>query len=183
MAGLVVAGSVQAQSLVDSSLTYDTVVSSGLSFPIAIAFLNPSDPNRFFVIEKNSGCVKLVQNGVVVSTVLDLPVNNASERGLLGIALHPDFAANGHVYLYYTRSSTSSDASSSADWTDNRVERYRWNGSALVEPTLIVAFPRDPTQSNGPNHNGGVILFGPDGKLYGVTGDLNRGFLSNPRIE
>jgi glucose/arabinose dehydrogenase len=63
------------------------------------------------------------------------------------------------------------------------VERYRWNGSALVEPTLIVAFPRDTTQNNGPNHDGGVILFGPDGKLYGVTGDLNRGFLSNPRLE
>jgi glucose/arabinose dehydrogenase len=183
MAGLVVAGSVQAQSLVDSNLTYDTVVSSGLSFPIAIAFLDPSDPNRFFVIEKNSGRVKLVQNGAVVSTVLDLPVNYASERGLLGIALHPDFATNGYVYLYYTRSSTSSDSSSSTAWLDNRVERYRWNGSALVEPTLIVAFPRDATQNNGPNHNGGVILFGPDGKLYGVTGDLNRGFLDNPRIE
>jgi glucose/arabinose dehydrogenase len=183
MAGLVVAGSVQAQSLVDSSLTYDTVVSSGLSFPIAIAFLDPSDPNRFFVIEKNSGRVKLVQNGAVVSTVLDLPVNYASERGLLGIALHPDFATNGHVYLYYTRSSTGADTSTQSAWLDNRVERYRWNGSALVEPTLIVAFPRDPTQNNGPNHNGGVILFGPDGKLYGVTGDLNRGFFSNPRIE
>jgi aldose sugar dehydrogenase len=183
MAGLVVAGSVQAQSLVDSSLTYDTVVSSGLSFPIAIAFLNPSDPNQFFVIEKNSGRVKLVQNGAVVSTVLDLPVNYASERGLLGIALHPDFATNGYVYLYYTRSSTGADTSIQSAWLDNRVERYRWNGSALVEPTLIVAFPRDPTQNNGPNHDGGVILFGPDGKLYGVTGDLNRGFLDNPRIE
>jgi glucose/arabinose dehydrogenase len=95
MAGLVLAGSLHAQTLVDSDLTYDTVVSSGLSFPIAMAFLDPSDPTRFFVIEKASGRVKLVQNGAVVSTVLDLPVNNASERGLLGIALHPDFAANG----------------------------------------------------------------------------------------
>jgi glucose/arabinose dehydrogenase len=112
-----------------------------------------------------------------------LPVNYASERGLLGIALHPDFATNGYVYLYYTRSSTGADTSIQSAWLDNRVERYRWNGSALVEPTLIVAFPRDPTQNNGPNHNGGVILFGPDGKLYGVTGDLNRGFFSNPRIE
>ena len=37
--------------------------------------------------------------------VLDLPVNFASERGLLGITLHPNFASNGWVYLYYTRSS------------------------------------------------------------------------------
>ncbi|MCS7209210.1 MAG: PQQ-dependent sugar dehydrogenase [Fimbriimonadales bacterium] len=183
VACLSLSGSLQAQSLSIPNLTYDTVVSSGLSFPIAIQFLNPADPSRFFVIEKNSGRVKLVENGTVVSTVLDLPVNNASERGLLGIALHPEFATNGYVYLYYTRSSTGSDTSSQAAWVDNRVERYRWNGSQLVEPTLIVAFPRDPTQNNGPNHNGGVILFGPDGKLYGVTGDLNRGFLSNPRIE
>jgi glucose/arabinose dehydrogenase len=111
MAGLVLAGSLHAQTLVDSDLTYDTVVSSGLSFPIAMAFLDPSDPTRFFVIEKASGRVKLVQNGAVVSTVLDLPVNNASERGLLGIALHPDFATNGYVYLYYTRSSTGADTS------------------------------------------------------------------------
>ncbi|MFN3690179.1 MAG: PQQ-dependent sugar dehydrogenase, partial [Fimbriimonadales bacterium] len=182
-AGFMLAGSLQAQTLADTSLTYDTVVSSGLSFPIAIEFLDPADPSRFFVIEKNSGRVKLVQNGVVVSTVLDLPVNYASERGLLGIALHPDFATNGFVYLYYTRSSTSGDSGTLSGWLDNRVERYRWNGSQLVEPTLIVAFPRDPTQNNGPNHDGGVILFGPDGKLYGVTGDLNRGVFSNPRIE
>ncbi len=177
------AGSLYAQTLTDTNLTYDTVVSSGISFPIAIEFLDPADPSRFFVIEKNSGRVKLVQDGAVVSTVLDLPVNNASERGLLGIALHPEFASNGFVYLYYTRSSTGGDTSVQSSWTDNRVERYRWNGSALVEPTLIVAFPRDTTQNNGPNHDGGVILFGPDGKLYGVTGDLNRGYLNNPRIE
>jgi glucose/arabinose dehydrogenase len=130
MAGLLLAGSVQAQSLVDSNLTYDTVVSSGLSFPIAIAFLNPSDPNRFFVIEKNSGRVKLVQNGAVVSTVLDLPVNNASERGLLGIALHPDFATNGYVYLYYTRSSTSSDTSI----FDRRGWTTAWSATAGTAP-------------------------------------------------
>lgn len=180
---LALAGKLNAQTLLDTNLAHEAVVSSGLSFPIALEFLDPTDPSRFFVIEKNSGRVKLVQNGVVVSTVLDLPVNNASERGLLGIALHPQFATNGYVYLYYTRSSTTSDTSTLANWTDNRVERYRWNGSALVEPTLMVSFPRDTTQNNGPNHDGGVILFGPDGKLYGVTGDLNRGVLSNPRIE
>ncbi|MDW8106880.1 MAG: PQQ-dependent sugar dehydrogenase [Armatimonadota bacterium] len=181
--GMICAARLGAQTLSYSNITYDTVVSSGLSFPIAIAFLDPADPSRFFVIEKNSGRVKLVQNGAVVSTVLDLPVNYASERGLLGIALHPAFAENGYVYLYYTRSSTGGDTNSTAAWVDNRVERYRWDGSALVEPQLIVSFPRDPAQNNGPNHNGGVILFGPDGKLYGVTGDLNRGFFSNPRIE
>ncbi|MCS7272798.1 MAG: hypothetical protein NZ550_01445 [Fimbriimonadales bacterium] len=86
LVGIICAASIHAQTLSYPDITYDTVVSSGLSFPIAIAFLDPADPSRFFVIEKNSGRVKLVQNGVVVSTVLDSPVNYASERSLLGIA-------------------------------------------------------------------------------------------------
>jgi glucose/arabinose dehydrogenase len=175
-------GTLGAQTLTDPSLTVETVI-SGLTQPIAIEFLRPDDPNRFFVLERTTGRVKLVENGVVTATVLDLPVNSNSERGLLGIALHPDFANNGYVYLYYSLSSTGSDSTTQAAWIDNRVERYTWNGSALVNPILIVAFPRDPTQANGPNHDGGVILFGPDGKLYGVTGDLNRGSFTNPRIE
>ncbi len=178
-----VTGALNAQTLVDSSLVVETVISSGVTQPIAIEFLSPDNPNRFFLIERTTGRVKLVENGVVVATVLDLPVNYNSERGLLGIALHPDFATNGYVYLYYSRSSTGSDTNTQSAWTDNRVERYTWNGTALVNPSLIVSFPRDPSQANGPNHDGGVILFGPDGKLYGVTGDLNRGRFSNPRIE
>jgi glucose/arabinose dehydrogenase len=177
-----ITGTLEAQTLTDPSLTVETVI-SGLSQPIAIEFLQPDNPNRFFVIERTSGQVKLVENGVVTATVLDLPVNSNSERGLLGIALHPDFATNGYVYLYYSLSSTGIDSTTREAWIDNRVERYTWNGSALVNPVLIVAFPRDPTQANGPNHDGGVILFGPDGRLYGVTGDLNRGSFTNPRIE
>ncbi len=173
----------QAQTLVDPSLTVETVISTGLTQPIAIEFLSPDNPNRFFVIERTTGRVKLVENGVVTATVLDLPVNYNSERGLLGIALHPDFATNGYVYLYYSLSSTGSDTNTQSAWTDNRVERYTWNGSTLTNPVLIVSFPRDNSQANGPNHDGGVILFGPDGKLYGVTGDLNRGRFTNPRIE
>ncbi|MDM7461965.1 MAG: hypothetical protein P3X24_010025 [bacterium] len=69
-------------TLSNANLTSDPVVSSGLSFPIALEFLVPADPTRFVVIEKNSGRVKLVQNGGGVSTVWGLPVNYASERGL-----------------------------------------------------------------------------------------------------
>jgi glucose/arabinose dehydrogenase len=172
-----------AQTLNDATLTRETVIASEITTPIAIEFLNPGDPTRFFVIEKDSGRAKLVENGAVTATLLDLPVNNASERGLLGIALDPNFATNNYVYLYYTRSSTGADTNGTTSWTDNRVERYRFTGTALVEPFTLVTFARDLAQNNGPNHDGGVILFGPDGKLYGVTGDLNRGTFGNPRIE
>src|SRR5262245_63963634 len=80
-----------APTVVDPKLEVAPVV-SGLTQPIGIAFL---DDDEFFVIEKGSGQVKLVKDGVVQSTVLDLAVNSASERGLLGIALHSKFKSNG----------------------------------------------------------------------------------------
>src|SRR5947208_593224 len=93
---------VQAQvstpTVVDPNLAVSTVV-SGLTTPTSMAFLGPND---FFVLEKATGQVKRIMNGAVQSVVLDLGVNNASERGLLGIALHPNFPANPGVYLYWT---------------------------------------------------------------------------------
>src|SRR4029453_610117 len=69
-------------SLVDSNLLVRTVVEN-LDQPTSTAFLGP---NEFLVLEKATGQVKWVMNGVVLGTVLDLAVNSGSERGLLGIA-------------------------------------------------------------------------------------------------
>ncbi len=77
----------RAQVLLDPGLGLSTVV-SGLSQPIAMAFIGPDD---ILVTEKATGRVKRVTGGVVAATVLDLAVNSNSERGLLGIALHPEF--------------------------------------------------------------------------------------------
>jgi hypothetical protein len=75
------------------------------------------------------------------------------------------------VYLYYTESGNGSDTTTGNPTPlGNRVYRYTWNGTALVSPTLLLDLPVAP----GPNHNGGVIAFGPDGKLYVVIGELNR---------
>ena len=120
-----------------------------------MAFLGAND---FLVLEKNTGAVKRVVNGAVQGTVLDLSVNNASERGLLGIALHPRFPVDPGVYLYWTcRSSLDLDADpfrpeeqacsddpaamfGQPDTDDilrvpllgNRVDRFEWTGTALV---------------------------------------------------
>ena len=65
---------------------------------IALEFIGPDD---FLVLEKNTGRVQRIVNGALQGTVLDLAVNAASERGLLGIALHPQFPDNPGVYLSF----------------------------------------------------------------------------------
>jgi hypothetical protein len=80
-------------SMTVPDLAVRTVVSD-LVTPISMAFIGQND---FLLVEKNTGQVKRVVNGVVQGTVLDLGVNFASERGLLGIALHPNFPSNPGV--------------------------------------------------------------------------------------
>ena len=139
--------------LVDPNLGVRPVV-TGLTTPSTMAFLGPND---FLVVEKNTGQVERVVNGVP-TTVLDLSVNNGSERGLLGIALHPGFPTNPGVYLFWTCRSTapldadpfrpeeqacSDDPAAMTGQPDtgellrvpllgNRVDRFRWTGSTLV---------------------------------------------------
>ena len=155
-----------AQTIKDPNLRVTELV-GGLSQPTAMAFIGAND---ILVLQKGDGRVRRVINGILQpGQALDVAVDNASERGLLGIALHPNFPATPFVYLYFTESSTGSDTSGSPAPRRNRVDRYTWNGAALVSPSLILDLPVLP----GANHNGGSMTFGPDGKLYVVIGDLN----------
>jgi aldose sugar dehydrogenase len=170
---VLVAASV-AQTLIDSRLTYDTIISSGLSRPIMMTWLNPANPNDFFVLEKvddssspRVGRVRRVTNGVISEPLLTLEVSSANwEHGLLGIELHPDFEQNGYVYLYYTEPDPNAPTVS----LRSRLVRYRFNGTALIEPIDIWTVPI----RNDRYHFGGVIRFGPDRKLYIVIGDNSR---------
>jgi len=164
-------------TMLDPHLHVTTVV-SGLVQPTSMVFLGASD---FLVLEKASGKVQHVVNGAVVGTALDLAVNSASERGLLGIALEPDFAQTHGVDLYWTQSSTDADSTTLADvpLLGNRVDRYLWDPSTQTlafDKNIIMlrAFQADPDQPLRGNHDGGKILFGPDGKLYIQIGDQGR---------
>jgi uncharacterized protein (TIGR03118 family) len=182
--------------VLDTDLAVRTVV-SGLTQPTSLVFLGTND---FFVTEKTTGKVDHVINGVNIPTQFDLgkglvpnlPVNFNSERGLLGITLSPDFAHDHFVYLYWTENN--SGPAPDGNVADvpvlgNRVDRFSWdsgNSTLTLDRNIIRlhAFQNDgnggnPAQMQG-NHNGGVIKFGPDRRLYIVIGDNGRrGWLQN----
>jgi glucose/arabinose dehydrogenase len=167
----------QVPAMVDPSLNVTTVVSK-LDQPTGMVFLGDGD---FLVIEKATGKVQHVVKGSVVGTALDLAVNSASERGLLGIALQPDFEQSHGVYLYWTQSSTGADSANLAEvpLLGNRVDRYIWDSSAQTltfDKNIIMlhAFQADAGQPMRGNHDGGKTVFGPDGKLYIQIGDQGR---------
>ena len=93
--------------MLEPNLAVRTVVSR-LAVPTSMAFLAYND---FLVLEKNTGKVQRVVDGQILGDVLDLAVNFGSERGLLGIALHPGFPRNPRIYLFWTCRSMRSPAS------------------------------------------------------------------------
>ena len=164
-------------TMLDRGLGVRPVV-TGLNQPVTMAFLGPGQ--GFFLTEKATGRVRRVRGGTLQpDPVVDLAVNFASERGLLGIALHPGFPTTPFVYLYWTESSTGTDSRNLADvpLLGNRVDRFVWNGTTLTQDINLIrlrAFQADAGQPLRGNHDGGVLAFGQDGKLYAFIGDVGR---------
>jgi glucose/arabinose dehydrogenase len=139
-----------------------TPVVSGLSSPVFLT--NAGDnTNRIFIIEQG-GIIKVLQpNASTPSVFLDihLKVLSGGERGLLGLAFHPQYALNRRFFVYYTRSG------------DGACVIAEYNASSangnVADPTemAILTIPH-PTNAN---HNGGMLAFGRDGYLYAGVGD------------
>jgi quinoprotein glucose dehydrogenase len=147
-----VASPAGAQSVDDSELVNDRV-----EFPTNMAL---APDGRIFYTEKDIGEVRIIRDGeLLAEPFAALDVIGDAERGLLGIALHPDFPAEPWVYLYY----------SDADSGRNRIVRIRAEGNrgTDIEP-IIELLPADSGY-----HNGGDMAFGPDGMLYAVVGETH----------
>ncbi|HKY50069.1 MAG TPA: PQQ-dependent sugar dehydrogenase [Candidatus Limnocylindria bacterium] len=136
------------------------LIAAGLEVPWAIAI---APDGRIFVTER-PGRVRIARlggGGLQAEPWARVPAraNPDAERGLLGIALDPDFARTAFVYLYYSYAGPGGA-------TLNRLVRLRdANGVGVDETILVDNIP------GAANHDGGRIAFGPDGKLYVATGD------------
>ncbi|HEU4996246.1 MAG TPA: PQQ-dependent sugar dehydrogenase [Gemmatimonadaceae bacterium] len=139
-------------------------VATGLSSPLFLTSSGGLD-ERLFVVEQ-TGTIRVIKNGQLLTAPylnVTSKITCCNERGLLGLAFHPQFATNGFFYVNYT------------DLSGNtKIERYHATPSADVaesgsaSPVLGFAQPFA-------NHNGGMLLFGPDNMLWIGTGDGGSG--------
>ena len=142
------------------------LVVQGFDIPVQVT-TPPDDASRLFVVERTGRIEVVVEGQILPAPFLDLsavvsPEEEGSERGLLGIAFHPAYAQNGQFFVSYTRSGDNASI----------VARYQVSAAdpnAADPASGAVIF--GPIAQPGFNHNGGGLLFGPDGKLYLGFGD------------
>lgn len=136
------------------------LVANGFNNPLEIKH---AGDDRLFIVEQG-GLIKILDpsTGSVNSTPflnISSIITSGGERGLLGLAFHPDYASNGFFYVYYTNNSG-----------NTQISRFSVSGDQdVADPASelqMLSFNQPAT-----NHNGGHLAFGPDGMLYIASGD------------
>lgn len=136
------------------------------NFPVALAWT----PDGRLLYTEKSGALRVVENGQLRDEPFAVfEVDDLFERGLIGLAVDPDFVSNGYVYVYYTR----------ADTAGHRVVRLREVDGRGLEPTILLD---EPNPTGAAFHNGGNLHFGPDGYLYVTLGENHDAGLA-PRLD
>jgi len=141
-----------------------TEFAHGLVLPVEIASAHDGSA-RLYVVEQR-GRIRIVDNGKVAAApfldVSDLVATDNLERGLLGLAFHPDYAKNGAFYVYYTAAHTG--AVTIARFLRDKDHPERADPASRA---VLLSIPHAEYASD----NGGRLVFGPDGLLYISTGD------------
>jgi glucose/arabinose dehydrogenase len=134
---------------------------TGLSQATAAA---QATDGRLFIAEQGGAVRVFKAGGLLPQPFVRLAVDASGERGLIGIALHPDFPATPYVYLHHT---TTPQA---AGGIHNRISRFTAQGDTALPSSELVLVDLPPL-SAATNHNGGALHFGTDGKLYVGVGE------------
>lgn len=139
---------------INSSLQDVEVIAGNLNIPWEIAFL----PDGSMLVTERPGNIKRVDNNKIIDVK---NVYHRGEAGLLGLAIHPDFANNNYIYIYLTADTPTGIV--------NRIERYKLINDILQDRKIIL--DNIPASEF---HDGGRIKFGPDSFLYITTGDAGQ---------
>lgn len=137
-------------------------VANNLSRPLFLTY-SPDDTGRLFIVEQG-GTIRVLQEGrLLAEPFLDVSslVSCCGERGLLGLAFHPNFRQNNLFFINYTNRQGSTV-----------VARYRANGNRADAASAQILLTIEQPYAN---HNGGMIAFGPDNMLYIGMGDGGAG--------
>ena len=158
---------------------YELAVNAGaVSLPTDIAFI-PGSSNAFLLISQsgsvyyfNGGCDPV--NSLMLGDVCITVIPPGGEQGLLNLEFHPNYPNNGYVFFYHT--SVASDTNSISRATLS----FDGSGNMVLGDTVrIIDFKKNVSASN---HNGGGMVFAPDGTLLASVGDGGSGGASNGQL-
>ena len=158
--------------LPDVVINVDEIVATGFDQPTQVTSAGDGS-NRLFVLEK-TGKIWIIRDGAILPTpFLDISsvVTTTSDGGLLGLAFHPDFTANGYFYIYYARAGDGMSV----------IARYHVSDDPdVADPASAFTLLTVPLPLLLPMHRGGQLAFGPEGYLYIGLGDGGGGLSSDP---
>lgn len=142
-------------------VTYTVDKLTNANYPITLAF---APDGRLFYTEKTNGNVRVISvDGVLQSApVITLPVNALAEQGMLGIAIDPNHAENGHIWVVHTAPGTA------RDYPANKVVRFTEEDGIGRDPEVMLSIP---LTGGTLIHNGGNLHFDREGRLYLSVGD------------
>lgn len=145
----------------DDDVTYTVEQVMPANYPVAMAF---TEDGRLFYTEKNTGNVRVIgADGVrQVEPVFNATVSVIAERGMLGIALDPNYAENGYIWVMYTAEATATD------YPANKVVRFAEVDGVGSDPVEMLSVP---LTDGSLIHNGGNLRFDDEGYLYVTLGD------------